>query len=144
MNKLTVVCSFLCFVCFGSISAQDVFGTWKTIDDVSGEAKSVVEVYEENGKVYGKVVQILDPTAPQNPLCDACTGDDKGKPIVGLTFIKGLTKDGDEYNDGKILDPENGKEYTCYITLEGADKLKVRGYIGFSILGRTQYWHRAK
>lgn len=144
MNKHLVFVSLLCFVCFGSATAQDVFGTWKTIDDVSGEAKSVVEVYEEAGKVYGKVVQILDPSAPQNPLCDACEGDDKGKPIVGLKFIKGLIKDGNEYNGGKILDPENGKLYKCYITLEDANKLKVRGYIGFSLLGRTQYWYRTK
>ena len=144
MNKFAVVFILLCFICFGSASAQGVFGKWKTVDEVSGEAKSIVEVYEENGKVYGKVVQILDPSAPQNPRCDACTGDDKDKPIIGLQFIKGLLKDGDEYNGGKILDPENGKLYTCYITLEEADKLKVRGYIGFSFIGRTQYWHRAK
>ena len=144
MKKSFFVVGLLYFVCFGSISAQDVFGTWKTIEDLSGEAKSIVEIYEEDGKVYGKVVQILDPTAPQNPLCVACTGDDKDKPIVGLKFIKGLKKDGDEYNDGKILDPENGKLYKCYITLEEANKLKVRGYIGFSLLGRTQYWQRAK
>ena len=144
MSKLTVLFSILCFICFGSVSAQDVFGMWKTIDDVSGEAKSIVEVYEEDGKVYGKVVKILDPTAPQNPICDECTGDDKDQPIVGLKFIKGLTKDGDEYNGGKILDPENGKLYKCYITLEHADKLKVRGYIGFALFGRTQYWYRAE
>ena len=144
MNKIKVLVGLISFICFGSMSAQDVFGTWKTIDDVSGEAKSIVEVYEEEGKVYGKVVRILDPTAPENPICDACTGEDKDQPIIGLKFIKGLTKDGDEYNGGKILDPDNGKLYKCYITLEDADKLKVRGYIGFSLLGRTQYWYRAK
>jgi uncharacterized protein (DUF2147 family) len=63
---------------------------------------------------------------------------------MGLIFIKGLTKDGEEYSGGKILDPKNGKLYKCYITLEGNDKLKVRGYIGISLLGRTQYWKRVK
>lgn len=122
---------------------QDVFGKWKTIDDVSGEAKSILEIYEEDGKVYGKVVEILNKDR-QDALCQDCSGEDKDQPVLGLTIIKGLEKDDDEYNGGKILDPENGKLYKCYITLEGDDKLKVRGYIGFSLLGRTQYWHRAE
>ena len=124
-------------------TAQDVFGTWKTIDDVSGEAKSILEIYEKDGKVYGKVVQILT-VGQEDALCTECTGDDNGKPIKDLVIIRGLKKDGDVYEDGKILDPENGKEYKCYIELEEKDKLKVRGYIGFSLLGRTQYWYRVK
>ncbi|MEM7185524.1 MAG: DUF2147 domain-containing protein [Bacteroidota bacterium] len=124
------------------IQAQDVFGTWKTIDDSTGEARSIVEIYEEDGKVYGKIIELINPKEP-NPLCDKCSGEDKDQPVIGLTFIKGLKKDGDEYNGGKILDPENGKLYKCYITLEDENKLKVRGYIGFSLLGRTQYWYRA-
>ena len=64
--------------------------------------------------------------------------------LVGLQIIKGLKKDGDEFGGGKILDPDNGKLYKCYITLEDVDTLKVRGYIGFSLFGRTQYWYRAK
>ncbi|MDC7993733.1 DUF2147 domain-containing protein [Altibacter sp. HG106] len=124
-------------------SAQDVTGKWKTIDDETGEAKSIVEIYNENGKIYGKVIEILNP-ARKNATCTECEGADKGKPIEGLVIIKGLEKDGDEYNDGKILDPQNGKLYKCYIELEDSNKLKVRGYIGFSLLGRTQYWHRVK
>ncbi len=124
-------------------TAQDVFGKWKTIDDVSGEAKSILEIYERDGKVYGKVLQILT-EGYENSLCDKCTGKDKDKPIVGLEIIRGLEKDGDDYEGGKILDPESGKEYKCYIELEEDDKLKVRGYIGFSLFGRTQYWYRVK
>ncbi|MEN9656287.1 MAG: hypothetical protein RL311_1258, partial [Bacteroidota bacterium] len=69
-------------------------------------------------------------------------GDDKNKPILGLNIIKGLSKDGAEYNSGEILDPKNGKLYKCALSLESKDKLKVRGYIGFSLIGRTQYWYR--
>jgi uncharacterized protein (DUF2147 family) len=127
-----------------SIQAQDVFGTWKTVDDITGEAKSIIEIYEKGGKAYGKVIKILDPTAPKDAKCVECSGKDKDKPILGLTFLRGLERDGDEYNGGTILDPENGKEYKSYIILESKDKLKVRGYIGFSLLGRTQYWYRAK
>ena len=87
------------------------------------------------------MVDILDP-ANKNSVCKQCSGEDKNKPILGLTIIKGLSKDGSEYNSGEILDPKNGKLYKCALTLESKDKLKVRGYIGFSLLGRTQYWHR--
>jgi len=128
---------------FFSTEAQTVFGTWKTVDDETGEAKSHVEIYEKDGKTYGKVVKILNKDR-QDVTCTECEGSDKNKPVLGLTIIKGLEKEGDEYTNGKILDPENGKLYKCYIELESKDKLKVRGYIGFSLLGRTQYWYRVK
>lgn len=123
------------------MQSQSVVGKWKTIDDATGEAKSIVEVFSKSGKIYAKVVDILD-TATKNNLCKQCSGEDKNKPILGLIIIKGLSKDGSEYNSGEILDPKNGKLYKCALSLESKDKLKVRGYIGFSLLGRTQYWHR--
>jgi uncharacterized protein (DUF2147 family) len=141
--KKTIVLITIFLFSTGILLAQDVVGKWKTIDDNSGEAKSIVEVYKKDGKVYGKIIEILNP-AKKGVLCTECTGADKDKPVEGLVFIRGLKKDGDEYNSGIIIDPENGKEYKCYITLEGADKLKVRGYIGFSLIGRTQYWQRVK
>ena len=134
---------FASILSLSTLSAQDVFGKWKTIDDATGKAKSYVEIYEEDGKVYGKIVELINPEK-ENPICDQCCCEDKDQPILGLKFIKGLEKDGDEYNGGKILDPQNGKLYKCYITLEDDNKLKVRGYIGFSLLGRTQYWYRAE
>lgn len=121
---------------------QNVIGKWKTIDDETGEPLSVIEIFENKGKIYGKVVRIFDPK--NNRTCEKCSGDDKDKPILGLTVIKGLTKDGDVYSGGKILDPKHGRLYKCYITIHDTDKLKVRGYIGFSLIGRTQYWHRVK
>jgi len=126
------------------ISAQhSVIGRWKTIDDETGKAISVVEIFESKGKIYGKVIEIFNPKSRKR-VCENCAGDDHNKPILGMTVIKGLTKDGGEYSNGKILDPKHGKLYKCYITLESADKLKVRGYIGISLLGRTQYWERVK
>lgn len=128
---------------FGMSSAfsQSVLGQWTTIDNNTGKEKSVVEIYENNGKVYGKVVQILD-KAKENKLCDKCKGANKGQPVKGMVIIKGLEKDNDTWEGGTILDPETGKVYKCYIALEDKNKLKVRGYIGFSLLGRTQYWNR--
>ena len=122
---------------------QTVLGKWKTIDDETGQAKSIVEVYEKGGKVYGKVVEILR-AEHKKDVCSKCDGADKNKPILGMIIINGLEKDGAEYNGGTVLDPENGKKYKCYITLESPDKLKLRGFIGLSIMGRTQYWTRVK
>lgn len=122
---------------------KSVLGKWKSIDDETGKAIGIVEIYEEDGKIYGKIIDILIPK-DRNKTCQNCEGADKGKPILGLTVIKGLKKDGDEYSGGHILDPKHGKLYKCYITLENEDKLKIRGYVGFSLFGRTQYWHRVK
>jgi uncharacterized protein (DUF2147 family) len=135
----------LLFVVFAGIlsSAAQVTGKWKTIDDETGEAKSVVEVYEQGGKLYGKIVEILNP-AKKDAKCTECKGADKDKPLLGLVIIKGLTKDDDEWTDGDILDPTKGKLYSCTIKLDGKDKLKVRGYLGISLIGRTQIWTRVK
>lgn len=140
-NTITLALLFMTTVFFAQ--GQGVVGKWKTIDDQTGEAKSIIEIYEQGGKVYGKVIEILNP-ARKKGLCQDCSGEDKNKPILGLVVLKGLSKDGDEYNGGKILDPQTGKVYKCLITLEQKDKLKVRGYIGFSLIGRTQYWTRVK
>lgn len=123
--------------------AQSITGKWKTIDDETGEAKSIVEISEKDGKVYGKVVEILNP-AKRDAKCKDCKGADKDKPILGLTIIKGLSKDGDEWSGGQILDPNKGKTYKCTVSLDGKDKLNVRGYVGISLLGRTQTWHRVQ
>ncbi len=123
------------------IFSQNVLGKWKTIDDVTGKEKSIIEIYQENGKIYAKVIQILTP-GKENKRCTECEGANKDKPILGMVVINGLSQDDDEWNGGTILDPNNGKTYKCYITLESENKLKVRGYIGFSLIGRTQYWYR--
>ena len=131
----------ICVLVTTSLYSQSVIGKWKTIDDETGDAKSIVEVYSKSGKIYAKVIEILD-LEHKNSVCKKCSGEDKNKSILGLTIIKGLSKDGSEYNSGEILDPKNGKLYKCALSLESKDKLKIRGYIGFSLLGRTQYWHR--
>ena len=140
MKKLFLISLFF-FV--QSHFSQSVLGKWKTIDDETGIEKSIVEVYEVKGKIYGKIIEIFE-VKNRNRKCDLCNGDDKDKPILGMVIIRGLLKDGNEYNGGKIIDPKNGKAYKCYIALEEKDKLKIRGYVGFSLLGRTQYWVRVK
>ena len=138
MLRLLIVWLFA----FGTAHAQGVLGRWRTIDDQTGKPISIVEIFEHKGKVFGRVVDILDPKARQK-VCASCQGEDKNKPIIGLTIMKGLTREGQRYT-GEILDPKHGRIYSCNISLENPDKLKVRGYLGVTLLGRTQYWHRVQ
>jgi uncharacterized protein (DUF2147 family) len=118
-----------------------IVGRWKTVDDESGEVKSVVEIVERKGLYYGKVIQVFSPEDP-DPVCDKCPTDDErfGKKIIGMEIIKGLKKSGSEYSDGDILDPEVGKIYQCKLWMEGTE-LKVRGYWG--PFYRTQTWKKS-
>jgi uncharacterized protein (DUF2147 family) len=119
-------------------------GRWRTVDDVTGKPQSVVSIWEENGKLYGRVQELVDPD-PQdpNPRCEDCTGEQKGKPVIGLRILWDLEKDGDAWSGGTILDPASGKTYNCLLSVEdGGNTLKVRGFRGFSVLGRTQHWFR--
>jgi uncharacterized protein (DUF2147 family) len=127
-----------------NVTTKTVIGVWETIDDETNKAKSHVKVYKaKNGKIYGKVIKIIDPKK-QDAVCSKCDDDDsrKDQKIMGMLILKHLVKDGDEYDDGEILDPAKGKTYDCKIWLDEDDKdvLKVRGYIGF--LYRTQTWNR--
>ncbi|MFL9834368.1 DUF2147 domain-containing protein [Chryseobacterium terrae] len=125
---------------FSVMSFAQIEGKWKTIDDETKQAKSIVEIYKKSdGKYYGKVSQLL--IKPANPNCTGCKDDRKNKPILGMEIIRGLEKDGDEFTGGTITDPKTGKTYKCTITKSG-DKLNVRGYMGVSILGRTQVWQK--
>jgi len=139
MNKTPL---FFILVLFSySLSAQSIIGNWKTVDDVTNQDKSIVEIYQIDNKIYAKITKLLTP-GDEHKICDQCEGENKNKPIEGMQIIDGLTENGKEWNGGKILDPKTGKTYKCYLTLIEANKLKVRGYIGFSLIGRTQYWSR--
>ena len=125
-----------------SVFAQSPIGLWKTIDDETKEAKSHVEIYEVDGKLHGKVVKLLKDAS--TTVCENCSGAKKNQPIEGMEILEGLTKYKDYWSYGKILDPANGKIYKCSVWTEGPDKLKLRGYIGISALGRNQVWHRVE
>ena len=125
----------------GAQNASPV-GLWKNIDDVSGKPKALIRVVEVNGELQGRIEKLY--SADANPLCKACEGDKKDKPIVGMLFMSGLKKTGDaEYGGGEILDPNNGKVYKSKLkVLDNGNKLDVRGYIGVPLLGRSQVWLR--
>jgi uncharacterized protein (DUF2147 family) len=119
-------------------------GRWKTVDDATGKVKSIVEITEAaDGTLQGKVLQVLDSEKGPHPVCDACKGANHNKPIEGMVIAWGLKHEGNAWDDGKIMDPKNGKVYSAKMTpVEGGKKLEVRGYLGFSLLGRTQVWLR--
>ena len=133
---------FLVLFLWSSLAfSQSIVGKWKTIDDKTGKAKSVVKIYKaKNGLYYGKIEQLLDPSRDPNVVCTKCTGANKDKPIVGLVIITKLSKNGSVWSGGKILDPENGKNYKCKLWLDKGT-LKVRGYWG--VFYRTQTWYKA-
>lgn len=128
--------------------AQSPVGQWKTIDDETGKTKSIVEIYEKDGKLYGKIVKLLNRGADEDPdpSCDKCSNKDdrKGKKIIGMEIIRDMEKDDDEWEDGTILDPKKGKVYDCKLWVDEDDSniLRVRGYVAF--IFRTQTWHRVK
>ena len=141
LAKFLIVALFMCSWSFAH--GQEVLGKWNTVDDNTQEVKSVVEIYQKNGQVFGKVVAISDPEQ-QNATCTSCEEGDprKNQPIIGMEIIKGLKKAGNSWSNGEILDPENGKVYKCKIWIENGS-LIVRGYLGFTWLGRSQTWIRA-
>lgn len=145
---IAVGLTFALIVGFGlSVSAENSspVGTWVTIDDETNQPKSHVKIYERNGKIYGKIIKLINPDEP-NPVCDECEGNLKNQPIVGMRIMWNLSKGDDEWwEGGRILDPGNGKTYRCKIRLQsGGSKLDVRGYVGISLFGRTQTWKRLR
>lgn len=138
----TIIAIGLLLVCQYGFS-QTITGKWVTIDDETGNKKAIVEIFEDHGKLSGKIIEILEPEK-RKQRCTKCEGADKDKPILGLTIIRGMIKKGDIYEGGEITDPKNGKTYRCKISFDSKDKLIVRGYLGISLLGRSQTWIRQK
>lgn len=120
-------------------------GTWKTIDDGKNIERSIVKVWENKGKYYARVQKVFF-LPDDSRICDKCDGKRKNKPIEGMVIMWGVEQKGkNRWDGGRILDPENGKIYRVKLRLtDNGKKMKVRGYIGFSLLGRTQIWHRLK
>ena len=139
MRALILMFWLLSNTCFGQ---QSILGKWKTIDDNTGEEKSVIEIFEKDGKVFGKILKLFrEKGEDPDPVCNECPVDDGRykKKIIGMEIIQNMQASGSELTNGSILDPEDGKIYRCKLWLEGND-LKVRGYWG--PFYRTQTWKR--
>jgi uncharacterized protein (DUF2147 family) len=148
MKAILAFIGFVVFVFFGTQiqsyaeKADDIVGQW-----YSEGNESVVELYKSNGKYYGKLVWLKEPNRNGKPKVDDKNPDPKhhDRPVLGLVILKDFIFDGkDEWNDGTIYDPKNGKTYSCYIEFQKKDVLKIRGYIGISLIGRTTIWTKKK
>ena len=120
-------------------------GTWTTIDDVSHKPRALVEISEHDGVLSGQIVRLFrEPDEDPDPRCEDCTGSRHDQRVLGMTILWNLHRHGENWDGGEILDPESGSIYRCtlHVATDG-DKLEVRGFIGISLLGRTQVWSRA-
>ena len=122
--------------------ASSPLGLWKTFDDKTGNARAIVRIYEQDGKFYGRIVRSFTPGA-ESRVCEVCKDERKNQPIIGLLIIRNVVSKDGEFSGGDILDPDSGTVYRCKFRLDqNGARLVVRGYIGFSLLGRTQTWQR--
>src|ERR1700691_5204094 len=142
--------ALLCLVSFAALQViaahaealSSPIGRWKTFDDKSGEARGIVRIYEQDGKFFGRLEQSFTPDAEPR-VCSVCTDERKNQPIIGLMIIRNVKLENGEYGGGDILDPDTGSVYRCKFHLEqGGTRLAVRGFIGFSLLGRSPTWRR--
>ena len=126
-----------------AVRLNSVAGDWNTIDDKTGKQRSIIQLWESHGVTYGRIEKIFKQPGDTG-ICSTCPGQFRNKPILGLTIIWGLEKTGEHvWSEGVILDPHNGKEYRLMLTLANDGRsLRARGYIGFSVFGRTQTWYR--
>ncbi len=141
--KHALVAIFLGAAAFSALAQSTPVGLWRSSDDKTGEAKAEIRVTETAGVLSGKIEKRLLKTAKPEDVCTECTDDRKGQPLLGLEIIRGAKKaEGREvWEGGKILDPENGRNYTLKMTpVDDGKKLDVRG--SFGPFGRTQTWVR--
>jgi uncharacterized protein (DUF2147 family) len=117
-------------------------GLWKTIDDNTHKPRGLVRLYELEGEIFGKIEASFDPKEARE-ICSKCGDERKDKPVVGMVVLRHMIRRGKEYIGGDILDPDTGWLYRCRFTLEdGGRKLVIRGFLGISLLGRSQTWYR--
>lgn len=126
-----------------TLQAQQITGKWKVIDEESGKAKCIVNIFKtDRNTLKGEITKLLQSNAPDDATCVKCTGEFKDKPLIGLPILRGFKKEDDKWVDGKITDPEKGKTYNSkiWVDKDNPNQLKVRGYV--SIFYRTQTWER--
>jgi uncharacterized protein (DUF2147 family) len=133
--------------CVSAFAQMTPVGTWRTIDDNTGEAKSELVITENAGVLTGRIAKLLSKSSDQNAVCDKCTDDRKDKPLIGLELMRGAkkTEGKNVWEGGKIVDPEGGTVYSLKLTpIDGGKKLNVHAFVGLSFIGRTQTWVRVQ
>ncbi len=126
--------------------AQAYLGDWRAVDDESGEARAVVRLYEDGGQLFGRIVQVLPTRREPTPNfgCRSCVGEFAGADLRDIPIVRDLEWQGEGFGGGHIYDPRSGRRYNAALTLDGENRLRVRGYVGFRALGRTQVWERVE
>jgi uncharacterized protein (DUF2147 family) len=144
LARMTIASALFVSATIAAAQSNSPAGLWQTIDDNTGQAKALVQIIDEGGgNLSGKIIQGLGEHDKPERRCTACTDSRKDQLIKGMTIITGMKPSGSDWEGGQILDPESGKLYKCKMRLEdGGQKLVVRGYIGVSLLGRSQTWVR--
>jgi uncharacterized protein (DUF2147 family) len=147
-KKLVIACLLAGAAFAAAAQATSPAGVWRTIDDSTKKDKSLVRISESGGVYTGKVEKFLDPATPKDAVCKDCSDERKDKPILGMTIIRNMKQSSDDktvFEGGDILDPNNGKVYQSKMKLvDSGSKLEVRGFVGISLLGRTQTWIRVE
>ncbi len=139
---LLIVCFLTAFPYYAYADSSPV-GLWKTIDDATGKPRSLIRISDKNGELLATIEKGLLPSDSPNDVCDQCAGERKDKPLIGMVIMDGMKAKGYTFEGGHILDPDNGEIYNCKIKLDSTGKkLEVRGFIGISLLGRSQTWVR--
>ena len=148
MLKIAAYLTFGLFLVFSNIVIAENLspvGLWKTIDDKTGKPRSLIRINESNGEYSATIEKGLLATDTGEAICDKCSDERKNQKLLGMTIVKGLKKNGPQYDGGEILDPDNGKTYRCKMKLdETGNSLEVRGFVGISLLGRSQIWNRVE
>lgn len=144
MNRFVLLSGLAICLALGQAMAASPVGVWKTIDDETGQPKSLVQISENNGELQARIIKLFrKPDEDQNPLCVKCDGERKNQPVIGMTILWGLKADGEKFSGGHVLDPKKGKVYNASLKMAADGKqLEMRGFLGFSLLGRTQIWLR--
>ena len=125
--------------------AASLAGLWQSTDDKTGKPRSLIRISESNGEYSATIEKGLLATDTGEAVCEQCTDERKGQKIVGMTIARHLKQNGNVYEGGDILDPENGKIYKCKMTLNpNGNDVEVRGFIGISLIGRSQHWKRVE
>ena len=146
MLKRTYLILTICLLSlFSALSNAEnsPIGLWKTIDDSTGKPRSLIRISDKNGELIAIIDKSLLPSDSPEDVCDKCEGARKAKPLIGMVIMDGMKAKSDAFEGGHILDPDNGKVYQCKIKLDATgNKLEVRGFIGISLIGRSQIWMR--
>jgi uncharacterized protein (DUF2147 family) len=143
--RYRTACALFFYCLTAAATAASPVGMWKTIDDDTHEAQAIVEITDSGGILTGRIVKLFrKPGEDRNPHCKKCEGERHNAPVIGMTIITNMHRDGDVWDGGEILDPDEGKTYRCKMRVADDGNLEVRGFIGISLLGRTQIWEREK